>query len=1478
MKLSLRSLIAIPLLAQVVGVTTLTGWLAHRHGQKAIETLAYHLLDETGEHFHHKLETYTSIPPLVTQENLDKLELQQLDTNNLYNWVPHLLRQIQRFPDATYIYYGHADGRYAELNRLPDGSLEFAIKNDANDGAVQVSPVTADGQLQAPIPNPEYDPRLRPWYRIATKNQQASWTNIYDFEDPAPTLGISFVRPYLDDNNVFQGVLGADFTLAAIKTFLERVQTRHASAMFLMDTNGKVLANSTAPPLSPSNNLPLSANQQQTLIKTTINHVLNKINNGETLQSEQRFRFRAQNANYWVQITPFADSYGLRWLGISLLPETHFTDQIRANSRDTALLSLMVMTVSGGVSWIIVRWINRPIEQLGLATQSLAQGNASQSILPSKIQELNLLINNFNHMGDALQASQAQLYTYSQNLEDLVEQRTRALKQSEETFAKAFQASPNSITLSTVEDGRYIKVNDRFVELMGIPREDILGRTSTELSIWIAPQTREVFHQEVVNGKLRNQEWTVQNPLGEIKTVLLSAEIIHFKETDCILIIANDISERVAKQIQLRQSEERWQLALKGNNDGIWDWNIAANETFYSARWKEMLGYAEQEIRSDRQEWEKRLHPEDRERVLQANEAHLKQQSSFFAEEYRLRCKDGHYKWVLDRGQALWNTDGKAIRMVGSHTDISDRKYNEFIIQQQEQFLRSIYNGVEAGIFVVDVLGYQQFRYVDSNATLLRRSKTQRQALINATPEELFSPEIAIEVIHKYQHCVDRGNPLSFEEQLLIDEHLSWWLTKLTPLKNPQGKSYRIIGTTVNITDRKNVEEALAQQVQSEQLLTRIINEIRQSLDPQNTYQTAVDEIGLAFGVSRCCLYLYNDSPEPILETVAEYRIPDYRSIKDFSTTLSGNPHLQTIISQESALVTDDVSQAPLFKTNLMQWQQLQVKSILAVRTSYKGQPNGVIEIHQCDRQRPWISRDIELLESVAAQVGIAIAQAHLLEQEHIQQKELAHKNIALQTAIQVAEQASQVKSEFLASMSHELRTPLNAILGFAQVMQRSLKHNPTGFQQNAAKHLEIIQTSGDHLLTLINNILDVSKIEAGHISINAQPFEIAALLESLTAMFQVKAHEKGLLLRCKCALDVPQYVQTDEAKLRQILINLLGNAIKFTNSGSITLSVSGQNPLHIKVQDTGQGIASHQLEHLFETFYQADAGRQTQDGTGLGLAISKTYVELLGGQLSVQSSLGQGSTFLFDLPITAVETLTQDSSNPYPSVIRLAPSQPSYRILVVEDKWTSRTLLMQLLRSAGFEVREAANGQEAIRVWEEWQPQLIWMDMRMPVMDGYEATKQIRGSIQGQATAIIALTASALENEKQMVLSVGCDDFVRKPFRSSVIFDKIQQHLGVEYIHEEQQTIEVSKQSSNSQEQIHEIVFTGLSRHPQAWVNQLHQASSLADAEWVAQLINELPQSDAQLATALTKLARGFRCDLIAELSAKSITENLNL
>jgi PAS domain S-box-containing protein len=486
-------------------------------------------------------------------------------------------------------------------------------------------------------------------------------------------------------------------------------------------------------------------------------------------------------------------------------------------------------------------------------------------------------------------------------------------------------------------------------------------------------------------------------------------------------------------------------------------------------------------------------------------------------------------------------------------------------------------------------------------------------------------------------------------------------------------------------------------------------------------------------------------------------------------------------------------------------------------------------------------------------------------------EEELAQKNADLEVAKQVAEFANQAKSIFLANMSHELRTPLNVMLGFAQVMQRDLTRDPEFFQQTSAENLQIIQNSGEHLLSLINDILDMDKIEAGRMELHIQPCDLHGLIQSLQEMFQFKACQKDLILTCDRTPTVPQYVETDEAKLRQILINLLGNAVKFTSTGSVTLRVSTTDQvLKFEVEDTGVGISPEELNQLFAPFYQAIAGRKSQTGTGLGLTISKKYVELLGGNLAVVSTVDQGTAFQFEIPIKLAILDDRKVTEPYRTVLELAPDQPTYRILVVEDKWESRTLLVKLLEPLGFEVREAQNGREAVKIWEDWQPHLIWMDMRMPVMDGYEATQRIRGHVKGQATAIIALTASALEQEKVVILSSGCNDFVRKPFRDNLIFDKMREHLGVQYIYANDNSAfphgDPQQPHSNAQ------LIDRLALMPRNWTQHLYEAATLADTEWVRQLIGEISDSESNLAIALLALVKTFRCDTIANLAESAI------
>jgi signal transduction histidine kinase/FixJ family two-component response regulator len=473
-----------------------------------------------------------------------------------------------------------------------------------------------------------------------------------------------------------------------------------------------------------------------------------------------------------------------------------------------------------------------------------------------------------------------------------------------------------------------------------------------------------------------------------------------------------------------------------------------------------------------------------------------------------------------------------------------------------------------------------------------------------------------------------------------------------------------------------------------------------------------------------------------------------------------------------------------------------------------------------------------------------------------------------LQQAKNTAELANRSKSEFLANMSHELRTPLNAILGFSQLMNREKSLTP---QQQ--ENLGIINRSGEHLLSLINDVLDLAKIESGKMTLYPTDFDLYALLELIEEMLTLKAESKGLELIIARNPNLPQYVNTDDKKLRQVLINLLGNAIKFTQQGSITLRVKNENQkqpccnLFFEIEDTGAGIAQGDLNSLFEAFTQTETGKQSLEGTGLGLPISKKFVELMGGEITVSSEVNRGTIFRFNIQAQLSEVSLIKGQKPTQRVIALEPDQQEYRILIVDDRLENRQLLLKLLQPIGFQVQEAANGQEAIEMWQQWEPHLIWMDMRMPVMNGYEATEKIKSHLKGQATVIIALTASTLEEEKAVVLSAGCDDFVRKPFREAIIFEKMSQYLGLSYVYEH-----LNSPENLNLANIEKLTAEALAIMSDEWLAELLEAASSIDEQLISQLLSQIPLEHQSLAVAIQQQADNFDFDCIINLAQAAI------
>jgi len=490
-----------------------------------------------------------------------------------------------------------------------------------------------------------------------------------------------------------------------------------------------------------------------------------------------------------------------------------------------------------------------------------------------------------------------------------------------------------------------------------------------------------------------------------------------------------------------------------------------------------------------------------------------------------------------------------------------------------------------------------------------------------------------------------------------------------------------------------------------------------------------------------------------------------------------------------------------------------------------------------------------------------------VLERTH----ELRDTMQELERAKVAAEAASQAKSTFLANMSHEFRTPLNAILGFTQIMARD-RRLPADQQED----LQIIHRSSEHLLGLINDVLEMSKIEAGRTTLNRRAFDLHRLLEGLEEMFALRAESKGVALALELGLEVPRYVRSDEGKLRQVLMNLLGNAVKFTRQGRVLVRVQAASApdghgarVSFAVQDTGPGIAPPELDRLFVPFGQTSSGRLSQEGTGLGLAISQQFVRLMGGEIRARSELGKGSTFEFELPVETVGVADLEAPPPSQRVVGLEPGQPVYRMLVVDDQEVNRRLLLKLFEPVGFEVRQAANGQEALEIWQAWEPHLIWMDMRMPVMDGYEATRQIKATTRGMATIIIALTASALEEERAVILSEGCDDYMRKPFREEDLFATVARHLGVRYVYqavgpEAAAVAEDGQGRTAPAGDEGERLAARLRAAEPAWLEELERATILGDLEAIHRLASAMAEQDPELAEGIVKLADRYEHEQI--------------
>jgi len=514
-----------------------------------------------------------------------------------------------------------------------------------------------------------------------------------------------------------------------------------------------------------------------------------------------------------------------------------------------------------------------------------------------------------------------------------------------------------------------------------------------------------------------------------------------------------------------------------------------------------------------------------------------------------------------------------------------------------------------------------------------------------------------------------------------------------------------------------------------------------------------------------------------------------------------------------------------------------------------------------------------ELADAFNAMIeGLSSSERKLRESQQELQQQRDHLEERVKERTVELEAANRAKSMFLANMSHEIRTPLNAILGFTQLLLRD-----PDLQPSHRSSLETIKRSGEYLLKLLDDVLEMSKIEATRATVNAGRCDLNGLLDDLEGMFGVLTREKGLFLEIIRMETVPRWIWADEQKLRQILNNLLGNAVKFTDRGGVILrlriapeaqhnedmTAADGNPLRLlfEVEDTGHGIPEDERARIFSHFEQLTIGSRMKGGTGLGLAISKAYVELMGGAITVSGKVGTGSVFQFDLATREVP----DQEPPQPilrQVTGLKGGERPYRILVVDDNEVNREILLKLLHSVGFRVREAADGREACSVFKSWHPDLVLMDLVMPVMDGFEAIQAIRSQPTGEGIPLIAVSASVLSEDQERVMAVGTDAFLRKPFTGEELFELIKRHLKVDYIYADD-----SLASPQAEEESPELTPGWLDQLPADLVSAVQEAAVSLDVDQLDELLEQVAQRDAKLAERFRKLIQSYDFQRLRDL-----------
>jgi PAS domain S-box-containing protein len=967
-------------------------------------------------------------------------------------------------------------------------------------------------------------------------------------------------------------------------------------------------------------------------------------------------------------------------------------------------------------------------------------------------------------------------------------------------------------------DWTLLFISDAIQAIAGYPASDFINNRVRSFASIVHPDDNGII-QAAIQKKLAHRqayciEYRILHASGRVRWVYDKGQGV-FDDDDNLLWfdgIIFDISDRKQIEEALQSSEERFRSLVQNSTDITTVLSEDGTILYQSPSIERILGYSS-DIFVGRYafDW---LHPDDLMETQSRYNLLIRNPNAVMYVEHRWRHANG--SWVYLESLGSNQLDNPNVQGIVINTrDISDRKKIEEALRQSQGQLNSILNSLEDVVWSVGAQTGEILYYSPNTEDLYGRPASDFFGDLNLW-FKVVHPDDRDRAVAACEAMRETGSQDVEYRIVRPDGTVRWVRDRARLICDAAGVPLRVDTIITDFTKRKEAEAALERQLQKALLLGQITEEIRQSLNTQQIFQTTATQIGRAFRVSRCIILSYNiETATPISSTplMAEYLEPGNKSVLDVDFFVADNRYAQRVLAQDHAVLANNVYAEPLLKSDQGLCRRMGLQSLLSVRTSYQGEPNGIIGLHQCDRPRYWTTDEVELLEAVAAQVGIALAQARLLEQETRQREELTIKNAALEQARWDAEAANRAKSDFLATMSHEIRTPMNGVIGMTGLL---LDADLTPQQRD---FVQTIRNSGESLLTIINDILDFSKIEAGRLELEEATFNLRTCVEGAIELLVPKASEKGLELAYWIEPDVPTMVIGDTTRLHQILVNLIGNAVKFTQDGDVTVSIlarklkqsesllrnlgdgsTSEDTLHryairFTVKDTGVGIPSDRLDRLFQPFTQVDSSiSRTYGGTGLGLVISQRLTEMMGGRVWVESEVGRGSTFYFSVVMKAIAPTPVDQLQPL----------LGKRLMIVDDNDLNRRNLAFQAQSWGMSVYSIASGGDALKRFQSGEVfDAAILDSQMPEMDGLTLAQAIRQQPMGQHLPLVVLTPFYQPNGAVNERDLQSTRYLNKPVRQSHFYNVLMELFAAPSVSPNPASSTLDKTDSQSSDQL---------------------------------------------------------------------------